>query len=229
VNSLVPSGTGFIVPSGTRPTCHQGPESLETPRSSEAWRARNFSNKESFGFFLTGAPEPACCCRRPEFREPGQCFANWVPRLRTQFTHSARAGLPNPRQNRPFLSAVFDGLAAKQGLPQFAISAHFEASSQTRIHPANAKRLERVAFLSPPIHETRHTDSCGSAGSECLSLTLAGGCGASVQGSASSRSADYAAATSSLSEDLPSVSASLPHKPRRIARALRSASRTRAR
>jgi chromosome partitioning protein len=61
VNSLVLSGTAPIVPSGTGSTCHRGPESLETPRDSAAWSARNFSNKESFGFFLTGTPGSACC------------------------------------------------------------------------------------------------------------------------------------------------------------------------
>ena len=53
MNSLVLSGTAPIVPSGTGSTCYQGPESLEKPRNSDNWGARNFSNKESFGFFLT--------------------------------------------------------------------------------------------------------------------------------------------------------------------------------
>jgi hypothetical protein len=61
VNSLVLSGTAAIVPSGTGSTCYQGPESLEKPSNSDGWGARNFSNKESFGFFLTESPESACC------------------------------------------------------------------------------------------------------------------------------------------------------------------------
>ncbi len=40
-------------PSGTGSSCYRGPESDETPSHSIACRARNFSNSESFGFFLT--------------------------------------------------------------------------------------------------------------------------------------------------------------------------------
>ena len=51
MNTLVLSGTAPIVPSGTGSTCYQGPELLEKPSNSDGWGARNFSNKESFGFF----------------------------------------------------------------------------------------------------------------------------------------------------------------------------------
>jgi CobQ/CobB/MinD/ParA nucleotide binding domain len=57
VNSLVPSGTAPHVPSGTASSCHRGPKSGEKASGSTLWRARNFSNKESFGFLLTEAPD----------------------------------------------------------------------------------------------------------------------------------------------------------------------------
>ena len=53
VNHIVLSGTATHVPSGTRSSCYRGPESSETSWRSIACRARNFSNLESFGFFLT--------------------------------------------------------------------------------------------------------------------------------------------------------------------------------
>jgi hypothetical protein len=53
VNHLVLSGTATHVLSGTRSSCYRGPESRETFWQSIAYRARNFSNPESFGFFLT--------------------------------------------------------------------------------------------------------------------------------------------------------------------------------
>src|SRR5271157_5801217 len=56
VNSLVPSGTAPHVPSGTASSCHRGPKSGEKASGSKRWRTRNFSNKESFGFLLTDAP-----------------------------------------------------------------------------------------------------------------------------------------------------------------------------
>ena len=127
MNSLVLSGTAPIVPSGTGSTCYQGPESLENPGDSETWGSRNFSNKESFGFFLTGTPE------------------------------SAR---------------------------------------------------------------------CGSAGSERLSLTPTAGRGASAEGSALRRNAEYGTAISSLPNDLVSLSPPPPGEPQRIARALGSARST---
>jgi hypothetical protein len=56
VNSLVLSGTVPIVPSGTAASCYQGPKSGEKRDGSDRYGARNFSNRESFGFLLT---EPA--------------------------------------------------------------------------------------------------------------------------------------------------------------------------
>ena len=53
VNHLVLSGTATLVPSGTRSSCYRGPKSSETFWRSTSFRARNFSNLESFGFFLT--------------------------------------------------------------------------------------------------------------------------------------------------------------------------------
>jgi hypothetical protein len=53
VNHLVLSGTATHVPSGTRSSCYRGPESGETFFCSTTCRARNFTNWESFGFFLT--------------------------------------------------------------------------------------------------------------------------------------------------------------------------------
>jgi hypothetical protein len=56
VNSLVLSGTATHVLSGTRSSCYRGPESVETYWCSTTCGARNFSNPESFGFFLTDRP-----------------------------------------------------------------------------------------------------------------------------------------------------------------------------
>ena len=53
MNHLVLSGTATHVPSGTRSSCYRGPESVEESSHSITCRARNFSNLESFGFFLT--------------------------------------------------------------------------------------------------------------------------------------------------------------------------------
>jgi hypothetical protein len=53
VNHLVLSGTNNIVPSGTRSSCYRGPESIETCCLTTAYAGRNFTNLESFGFFLT--------------------------------------------------------------------------------------------------------------------------------------------------------------------------------
>ena len=53
MNHLVLSGTATHVPSRTRFSCYRGPESDETSCYSTACPIRNFSNLESFGFFLT--------------------------------------------------------------------------------------------------------------------------------------------------------------------------------
>jgi hypothetical protein len=53
VNHVVLSGTATHVLSGTRSSCYRGPESCECFSYSTTCRARNFSNPESFGFFLT--------------------------------------------------------------------------------------------------------------------------------------------------------------------------------
>jgi hypothetical protein len=53
VNHLVLSGTTTRVLSGTRSSCYRGPKwGLRLWRST-SFRARNFTNLESFGFFLT--------------------------------------------------------------------------------------------------------------------------------------------------------------------------------
>ena len=77
VNSLVLSGTAAIVPSGTGSTCYQGPELLEKPSNSDGWGTRNFSNKESFGFFLTEAPESARCGSAGSERLSPPTTAGW--------------------------------------------------------------------------------------------------------------------------------------------------------
>jgi len=53
VNHLVLSGTATHVLSGTRSSCYRGPKSDIRLWHSTSFRARNFTNLESFGFFLT--------------------------------------------------------------------------------------------------------------------------------------------------------------------------------
>lgn len=53
MNHLVLSGTATVVPSGTRSSCYQGPESELTRWRSIPCRLRNFPNLEPFGFLLT--------------------------------------------------------------------------------------------------------------------------------------------------------------------------------
>ena len=53
MNHLVLSGTATVVPSGTRSSCYRGPKSGVRFWRSTSFRARNFTNLESFGFFLT--------------------------------------------------------------------------------------------------------------------------------------------------------------------------------
>jgi hypothetical protein len=56
VNQSVLLGTTSDVPTGTRSSCYRGPRPDETSWHSTTCRGRNFTNLESFGFFLTGAP-----------------------------------------------------------------------------------------------------------------------------------------------------------------------------
>ena len=53
MNQFVLLGTTTDVPTGTRSSCYRGPKSDETPWHSTTCRGRNFTNLESFGFFLT--------------------------------------------------------------------------------------------------------------------------------------------------------------------------------
>ena len=55
MNQFVLLGTTTDVPTGTRSSCYRGPKSDETPWHSTTCRGRNFTNLESFGFFLTGS------------------------------------------------------------------------------------------------------------------------------------------------------------------------------
>jgi hypothetical protein len=55
VNQFVLLGTTTDVPTGTRSSCYRGPKSDETSWHSTTCRRRNFTNLESFGFFLTGS------------------------------------------------------------------------------------------------------------------------------------------------------------------------------
>ena len=55
MNQFVLLGTTTDVPTGTRSSCYRGPKSDERPWHSTACRSRNFTNLESFGFFLTGS------------------------------------------------------------------------------------------------------------------------------------------------------------------------------
>ena len=55
MNQFVLLGTTTDVPTGTRSSCYRGPKSGETFWLSTSCGRRNFTNLESFGFFLTGA------------------------------------------------------------------------------------------------------------------------------------------------------------------------------
>jgi hypothetical protein len=55
VNQFVLWGTTTDVPTGTRSSCYWGPKSDETSWLSTSCGRRNFTNLESFGFFLTRA------------------------------------------------------------------------------------------------------------------------------------------------------------------------------
>ncbi len=56
MNQFVLLGTTSDVPTGTRRSCYRGPKSDGTSWSSTICGRRNFTNLESFGFFLTGSP-----------------------------------------------------------------------------------------------------------------------------------------------------------------------------
>ena len=53
MNQFVLLGTTTDVPTGTRSSCYRGPKLDETSWHSTTYRGRNFTNLESFGFFLT--------------------------------------------------------------------------------------------------------------------------------------------------------------------------------
>ena len=53
MNSVVLSGTGTIVPSGTGLSCYRGPESSIPRLESKACGTRNLSNQNSYGILLT--------------------------------------------------------------------------------------------------------------------------------------------------------------------------------
>lgn len=55
MNQFVLLRTTTNVPTGTRSSCYRGPKSHETPWHSTTCLGRNFTNLESFGFFLTGS------------------------------------------------------------------------------------------------------------------------------------------------------------------------------
>jgi len=56
VNHLVLSMTTSAVPLRTRPACHQGPKSANSPCCSEVCGASNLYNLDSFGILLTNPP-----------------------------------------------------------------------------------------------------------------------------------------------------------------------------
>lgn len=91
MNSIVLSGTRTLVPSRTRSTCYRGRKSELTLCCAKIFRARNFTNLESFGFLLTdlrlltanvsrnalwpcrpvnGSPQPVCPNRGIVFDAP---------------------------------------------------------------------------------------------------------------------------------------------------------------
>lgn len=50
---VVLSGTGGVVPSGTRESCYREPKPPRSPRNSSPFCGPNYANNESYGFFLT--------------------------------------------------------------------------------------------------------------------------------------------------------------------------------
>ncbi|AYE99747.1 hypothetical protein PY32053_00047 [Paracoccus yeei] len=65
MNSVVLSGTGTIVPSGTGLSCYRGPESSIPRAESAACEPRNLSNLDSYGIFLTQRPFSAAVDESP--------------------------------------------------------------------------------------------------------------------------------------------------------------------
>jgi hypothetical protein len=65
------SGTGAIVPSGTRSSCYQGPKSSKTPAFLGLSEPLNLSNSDSFGICLTD-PELSTFADNFEKEIPGK-------------------------------------------------------------------------------------------------------------------------------------------------------------
>jgi hypothetical protein len=90
VNQFVLLGTTTDVPTGTRSSCYRGPKPDETSWHSTTCGGRNFTNLESFGFFLTRSrvfqpvDERAFvnshqrARTRDRFSKDGSRFRNWT-------------------------------------------------------------------------------------------------------------------------------------------------------
>jgi hypothetical protein len=166
VNQLVISGTQGHGISGTRFSSFQEPKRWSSCRSESRIRASNLSNPESFGFFLTAGLLQESC-RGAKFRELVPRFAGCVPSLRTGFANSEPKYLE--KAPIPGLSgrAISDTLTAICGPAQYTNSAHPGASTQTWNQHRSGNPLQRLAFASAPIHETRHTDKSCEGPSTC--------------------------------------------------------------
>ena len=89
MNSIVLSGTRTLVPSRTRSTCYRGRKSELTLCCAKIFRARNFTNLESFGFLLTDlrlltAVDVPCSADRCRVSELCAERANSVHELRAE-------------------------------------------------------------------------------------------------------------------------------------------------
>jgi hypothetical protein len=121
VNHLVLSGTATHLLSGTGSSCYRGPKSGVRFWRSTSFRARNFTNLESFGFFLTDHPFFAAVGARG--------FANWckVSRNGSRIRElDSRIRNCNSRQ-RP----IFTSFSVTRS-PTYALQFSSPVSSRTR-------------------------------------------------------------------------------------------------
>jgi hypothetical protein len=134
VNQFVLLRTTTDVPTGTRSSCYRGPKSDETSWRSTTCGGRNFTNLESFGFFLTGA-----CV----FQAVGKwAFVNSRQRARTR--HRISKGLRSRNWTAAELSADHASsrrFSAPKGLLQSAEQGARRVLSVFRFRRANSSSI----------------------------------------------------------------------------------------
>jgi len=104
-------------------------------------------------------------CRGARFREPAPSFVDSCRVSRTGFTNLEPQYLEKPSILGLSGRATSDALTAICGTAQYTNSAHSRVSTQTRNQHRSGNPLQRLAFASAPIRESRNTDSRG-AGAE---------------------------------------------------------------